>query len=312
MQGSVLTPVTYAGSMRIRGTSPADDLVDLIARVEQLQGAAPFGEVALSDMAAAEPRGIGLVAEEEGALRAYAYAVPNPDGTTWSLEIAVDRRDSDSYDSVLGATLEALADRGVTSLVLWVHSPIVTPGLAGMRLERELHRLVRSLPVPGAIRWPKGTEVRGFRLGEDERAWLAVNNRAFATHPEQSGWTVGDLEARLAHPWFDPDGLRMIWVDGELAAFHWTKVHPAPEGGQAVGEVFVIAVDPAFRGRGLGRAVTLEGLDHLTTSRGVSQAILYVDAANAAGIGLYTSLGFQRDQIHRAYRWTAGEQPAEQ
>ena len=160
MQRSVLTPVTYAGSMRIRRASPADDLADLIARVEQLQGAAPFGEVALSDMAASEPRGIGLVAEEEGALCAYAYAVPNPDGATWSLEIAVDRSDSDSYDSVLAATRKALAERGVTSLMLWVHSPIVTPGLSGMRLERELHRLARSLPAPEAIRGPKGTEVR--------------------------------------------------------------------------------------------------------------------------------------------------------
>ena len=55
----------------------------------------------------------------------------------------------------------------------------------------------------------------------------------------------------------------------------------------------MVAVDPAHRGTGLGRALTVAGLQHLR-SLDLSQAMLYVDAANTTAIALYEGLGFAR------------------
>ena len=64
---------------------------------------------------------------------------------------------------------------------------------AGFELTRTLLQLRRPLPVPPTRpgRPPAGgaPPLRAFRPGVDDDAWLDVNNRAFAWHPEQSGWT---------------------------------------------------------------------------------------------------------------------------
>ena len=62
----------------------------------------------------------------------------------------------------------------------------------------------------------------------------------------------------------------------------------------------MIAVDPSAGGRGLGRALTLAGLDHLHGT-GLDVGMLYVDGTNAAGRHLYDQLGFTLHHTDRAY-----------
>ncbi|MEY2765249.1 MAG: mycothiol synthase, partial [Actinomycetota bacterium] len=59
-----------------------------------------------------------------------------------------------------------------------------------------------------------------------------------------------------------------------------------------VGEIYVIGVDPAHHGKGLGRALTIAGFWHLA-SRGIRRGMLYVAGDNAAAIRLYESLGMR-------------------
>jgi mycothiol synthase len=73
--------------------------------------------------------------------------------------------------------------------------------------------------------------------------------------------------------------------------------------GEPVGEVYVVGVDPAEQGTGLGRALTLAGLRYLQ-KRNMPAVMLYVDGENAAAIRLYSSLGFAHTATDVMYAHT--------
>jgi mycothiol synthase len=213
----------------------------------------------------------------------------------WLIELPpVDDLDRATDD--LRAGLDAVRDLGGGLARHWATGGDEVAAAAslatGFTAERELLQLRRPLPVDEAADLP----VRAFVVGEDEEAWLAVNNRAFAWHPEQGGWTMDDLIEREQEPWFDPEGFLLHEVDGQLLGFCWTKVHAAEA--PPLGEIFVIAADPSTRG--LGRPLTLAGLDHLHRT-GITVGMLYVDATNEAGRRLYDSLGFEVHHVDRSF-----------
>lgn len=195
------------------------------------------------------------------------------------------------------------------SITWWAHGGDRDQPLAeslGMRAHRTLLQMRRPLPLEGAIRRYGDLATRPFKPGVDDQQWLDVNNDAFEWHGEQGGWDLPTLHQRIAEPWFSTDGFLMHEVDGRLAGFCWTKLHPADENGHhAVGEIYVIAVHPDFHGRGLGRALTVAGLNHLH-SVGAGEGMLYVDGANASAIHLYESLGFATADVARAFRRDTG------
>ncbi|MFN3217128.1 MAG: mycothiol synthase [Acidimicrobiales bacterium] len=163
---------------------------------------------------------------------------------------------------------------------------------------RDLLQLRCELPVE-----PAGIETRPFDPDTDVQAFIEVNNRAFAWHPEQAGLTPERLAATMAEPWFDADGFRLHEIDDRLAGFCWTKIHPArpSQGEPELGEIYVIAVDPDFHGQRLGGPMTRAGLDWLA-DRGITTAMLYVEADNDAAVRTYERIGFFRHATNRAYR----------
>ncbi|HVU61348.1 MAG TPA: mycothiol synthase [Mycobacteriales bacterium] len=192
--------------------------------------------------------------------------------------------------------LDAVTRSAGSSLRVWTrgdNAPLngVLPGL-GFTLVRTLLQLrcpLGTQPIAEAV-WPDGVVVRTFEVDSDEATWLALNNAAFAGHPEQASWTLEDIRARENEPWFDPAGFFLAEVGGRVVGFHWTKVHE--KAGGDLGEVYVIGVDPSMQGRGLGEALLLHGLHHLREDRGLSTALLYVEADNRGAIALYERHGF--------------------
>jgi len=283
------------------------EVAALLAAAAREDGRQAVSEQGRLHLKAADGGGEGvrhlLARDGFGALAGYAQI--DAEGTA-ELVVAPAARGKGAGRALAEAVREAGAQR------VWAHGghPAARhlAEALGLRLVRELRQLRRPLtpesvpaepPAP-----PAGVRVRTFVPGRDEEAWLALNAAAFAHHPEQGGWTARDLRERLAEPWFDAAGFFLAEreSDGSLAGFHWTKVHPAEEaGGEPVGEVYVVGVDPGFQGGGLGRILTETGLRHLALDRGLGTVMLYVDADNTAAVRMYEKLGFTLHEVDLMY-----------
>jgi mycothiol synthase len=190
----------------------------------------------------------------------------------------------------LGRELAAQAFAGDDAMSAWSHNDHpAAAALAkrhGLRRARELWVMRRqsSAPLPELV-VPDGVTVRGYH-DEDRDEVLRVNAAAFAHHPEQGAMDAEDLAARMAEEWYDPAGLLVAAGSDGLLGFHWTKQQSA-----RLGEVYVVAVDPAAQGHGLGRVLTLAGLHHLA-GLGVDEVLLYVESDNTPAVHVYGALGF--------------------
>jgi mycothiol synthase len=305
------------------------EVLELAQAAGDADGAYPLAEhVVVHLRHGGEAPAVHLLARGvHGDLVGYAHVDTTDEVEGPSAELVVHpmRRRRGLGRALVMAAIGVADERDVTGrgrLRLWSHGDHPSANALALSLgferARVLWQMRRSLyaPVPPP-QLPDGVTLRPFRPGQDDQAWLAVNARAFADHPDQGRWTLRDLRVRMAEPWFDPVGF-LLAVDerGTLLGFHWTKVHgevhthphdPAtpPHHHEPIGEVYVLGVDPAAHGTGLGTALTLAGLRHLR-SRGLDQAMLYVEESNRPAIGLYAKLGFARWSTDVCFRRTRG------
>lgn len=239
-----------------------------------------------------------------GQLQGFAQLTKHPGH--WVVEVVVQpsgpHRGPQRERALLQAACSEVAAHGGGQVEYWIpmvdHAREQVALTEGFSPQRDLLQLRRSLPVPDHERGAPAAPVRPFRPGLDEEAWLAVNNRAFAGHPEQADWDLDTLVARQREDWFDPAGFLLHFEGQALTGFCWTKVHAGVD--PPLGEIYVISVDPDHHGAGLGRGLVLAGLDFLARE-GLAVAMLYVDADNQAARGLYDSLGFKVHHVDRAY-----------
>ena len=199
------------------------------------------------------------------------------------------------YDELLALAVACAQRSGARRIEIWRKPSSADDDgvLAGLDAKpyRALHQMRCSLQVDSPA-----VDTRPFRSGEDDEALVRVNNRAFAHHPVQGSLDLQGLRSDMTAPWFDPEGIRLHEIDGQLAGFCWTKRHTEPK----LGEIYVICVDPDFHGRGLGRPVTAAGLDWLA-KKGETTGMLYVEADNVPAIRTYEGLGFEIVRTDRAW-----------
>ncbi|WP_181309540.1 mycothiol synthase [Nocardioides campestrisoli] len=254
----------------------------LVSRAEAADGVAPFDEATLMDLRA----GRVTTLQHDGCVALVR-------GEELSLLV-----DPPVRGRGLGGAMaeQVLAEHPEVSRA-WSHGNHPAAAALAARLGWRRVRDLWVMRLPGGaagsvapVDPPAGIVVRSWRP-EDRDELLRVNAAAFASHPEQGAMDADNLAARMSEPWFDPAGLIVAISqdegdDGRMLGFHWTKRHSAE-----LGEVYVVAVDPAAQGRGLGKLLTQAGLAHLAEG-GVRETILYVEADNTAAVATYTGLGF--------------------
>jgi len=293
---------------------------DEVAAINELLAAAtavddhpPLDEHAWLDLVQGGREGFaGLIAWEEGHPHPVGYAQVSRGSTSWGIEFVVEPHHR-TPSNAIGVDLlreagRLIAEEGGGHVHLWVSraGPAAerTAAVIGLRPGRALYQMRRPLPVEPELLGEPLPATRAFVPGQDEEAWLQVNNRAFDWHPEQGGWDLSTIKERESAPWFDPAGFLLHEEAGQLVGFCWTKVHADHR--PPLGEIYVIAVDPAAGRHGLGRGLTLAGLDHLARA-GLTVGMLYVDAVNKPAVKLYVDLGFTVNHIDQAY---TGDIPA--
>ncbi len=276
------------------GAAEADAARRLVADAAVVDGASALNEAALLALdhpgdvqhVLALPADGGDLAAG-GFLRGYAQLERGAASSTGQLVVHPTQRRQQVGTTLLGRLLALAPSR----LQVWAvgDTPAAQALAARVGLVPARELLVMTRPLDDELRVPhvpEGVQIRTFVAGRDEQAWLGVNARAFASHPEQGALTAEDLAQRMAEPWFDASGFFLAEQDGALVGFHWTKQHAGP-----LGEVYVLGVDPGAGGRGLGGALLDTGLQHLRAA-GNTEVELYVEGDAEGPVALYRGRGF--------------------
>jgi mycothiol synthase len=159
-----------------------------------------------------------------------------------------------------------------------------------------------ELPEPV---WPDGLAVRCFVPDEDDEAVYEAQDAAFVDHFEHARWPYENWRGWAFNESFDPS-LWFLAVDGdEVAGVSLCRAEGG--GGAELGWVNVLGVRPAWRRRGLGRALLLHSFVEFR-ARGKQGAGLGVDALNPTGaVSLYEGAGMH---VARRYDQYAKTLPA--
>ncbi|MGW0179836.1 mycothiol synthase [Nocardia sp. NPDC003345] len=282
----------------------AGRVTTLLEKAAATDGVAPVSEQALLALRRSSPVR-HLLALREGSVAGYASltAAHGEHPAMAEAAVAPEFRGRGIGSGLVSAALAA----GGPGTRVWAHGKLPAAAAVATRLglvaARELWQMRRELAnselPPVAL--PDGLLVRTYAGPADDPELLRVNNAAFDWHPEQGGWSEDELAQRRAESWFDPDGLFLAFDaqdPARLLGFHWTKVHHDEK--PPAGEVYVVGVDPAAQGRGLGGLLTLIGLHHLRHA-GLGEVLLYTEADNTAAVRTYRRLGFAPAHIDIAY-----------
>ncbi|MEE9285890.1 MAG: GNAT family N-acetyltransferase [Dehalococcoidia bacterium] len=178
------------------------------------------------------------------------------------------------------------------------HTSVSSEGTAARRLfeaagfveaRRQLHM---RLDLEDLVAGDGPTEhvVRHLRDGE-EAVMTDLQNRAFTGSWGFAPNTPEEMAYRLRMRGSRFEDALILEVEGRPAAYCWTKMEA--RGNDPGGVIWMIGVDPAMRGLGLGRAMLLASVDYLAR-QGARSVKLDVYADNAPAVNLYEATGFRR------------------
>ena len=127
---------------------------------------------------------------------------------------------------------------------------------------------------------------RHLQSGEEDKL-TEIQNRSFAGTWGYNPNTVEEITYRLGLSQCSPEDVVLTNDGDRVTGYCWTGITS-----ERKGQIFMLGVDPDYRGRGIGKTVLLAGLSYLK-SKGFPIAELTVDSQNKAACALYQSIGFK-------------------
>jgi len=135
-------------------------------------------------------------------------------------------------------------------------------------------------------------ECRYLQRGEEDKL-TQIQNRAFIGTWGYNPNTVEEIIYHTNLSTYSPEDIVLIYEGDKAISYCWTGV--ACEGGatsERKGRIFMLGVDPDYRGKGTGKKALLAGLAHLK-SKSLQVVELTVDSENKTAYALYKSIGFK-------------------
>ncbi len=140
-----------------------------------------------------------------------------------------------------------------------------------------------------AAQLPESITIRTFVAGQDEKLYQYLLNAPFADHFAFDEVSFDQVLYIIEQPGFNADGIFFAFAGTEPAGICTAIVHPNAE---SEGWIEDLAVMPAYRRGGVGRALLLTGVNWLRQR--VSNIKLGVEGKNEKALPLYTSVGFEQ------------------
>lgn len=172
----------------------------------------------------------------------------------------------------------------------------------GYALVRSNWRMVRALDEVAEPEAPDGIELRTLEPERDLEAMHALDQRAFADDPGYQPSSLAHLRESHVEAHDAAPELSLVATQGDaVAGFLLTRLR---EQG-AVAYVDVLAVDPQFQRRGIGRALLLAAFSRYAAD-GRREAQLDVSSVNPRALGLYEGAGMAPRFRYDIYERSAG------
>jgi len=136
-------------------------------------------------------------------------------------------------------------------------------------------------------------QCRHLQCGEEDKL-TQLQNRSFADNWGYNPNTVEEIIYRTNLSNCSPEDVVLTCDGNRVIGYCWTRITCEAEAttGERRGQIFMLGVDPDYRGKGVGKGVLLAGLSYLK-SKGLQVVELTVDSTSKAACSLYHSVGFE-------------------